>query len=131
LNPQNQQQELVRFLLAKEITPMAFTPVARPGGHEKGDSLCPPDWPDLRKDETLKAIAASHNKTVVQIMLNWGLCRGHLVIPKAISPDHQKENTAVFDFKLSEMEMSDIAKLDKGIRLCNIRDWGQITIGYN
>ena len=31
LNPQNPQNELVRFLIAKNIRPIAYTPVARPG----------------------------------------------------------------------------------------------------
>lgn len=53
LNPQNPQVDLVKFLLAKNIVPVAYTPVARPGGVERGDTLCPPDWPDLRKDAYL------------------------------------------------------------------------------
>ena len=80
--------ELVNFLLDKEIIPVAYTPVARPGGVEKGDKLCPADWPDLRDDPLLKSIAEKYKKSVVQVMLNWGLCRGHCVIPKAAGLDH-------------------------------------------
>jgi len=53
LNPQNVQHELVRFLKSMDILPIAFTPVARPGGNEKGDPLCPENWPDLRNNEYL------------------------------------------------------------------------------
>lgn len=119
LNPQNPQVELVKFLLAKNIVPVAYTPVARPGGVERGDTLCPPDWPDLRKDAYLQGIAEKHGKTVVQVMLNWGLCKGHCVIPKAAGLDHQKENIEIYDFKLTEEEIKGIDNLDKRIRLCN------------
>ena len=89
LNPQNPQVELVSFMLSKNIVPVAYTPVARPGGVEKKDPLCPPDWPDLRDEPYLQSVAQKYGKSVVQVMLNWGLCRGHVVIPKANGLDHQ------------------------------------------
>lgn len=52
-------------------------------------------------------------------MLNWGISRGHVVIPKATSLEHQVENAAVFDFKLTDDEISNVSALNKGIRLCN------------
>mmetsp|Transcript_6592 Transcript_6592/g.10608 ORF Transcript_6592/g.10608 Transcript_6592/m.10608 type:complete len:112 (+) Transcript_6592:578-913(+) len=99
---------------------MAYTPVARPGGHEKGDPFCKADWPDLRNDPYLQELAKKYNKSVVQIMLNWGLCRGHCVIPKAAGLDHQKENMEVLDFKLTDEEVIEVVKqCDKGLRLFN------------
>ena len=74
--------------MAKNIVPIAYTPVARPGAASKNDPLAPSDWPDLRNDAYLQSLAKKYNKTVVQIMLNWGLCRGHAVIPKAASLVH-------------------------------------------
>lgn len=121
LNPQCPQPELVRFMLSKDIVPMAFTPVARPGDPGKTvDGPVSKDWPDLRNDPYLKEIAAKYNKTVVQVMLNWGLCRKHCVIPIANGLDHQKENIEIFDFKLTKEEQQNIIeKCGKGIRLCN------------
>lgn len=52
-------------------------------------------------------------------MLNWGLCRGHAVIPKATSLHYQKENSEIFDFKLTEEEVGRINGLNSGRRLCN------------
>lgn len=52
-------------------------------------------------------------------MLNWGLCKGHVVIPKATGLDHQKENLDVFDFRLTEQEIKTIDELDRNIRGCN------------
>ena len=52
-------------------------------------------------------------------MLNWGICRGCAVIPKAVSIEHQEENIEIFDFHLTEEEVDKIEQLDGGIRLCN------------
>ena len=45
-------------------------------------------------------------------MLNWGLCKGHVVIPKATQLIHQQENMNVFDFHLSQDEVLNVEKLD-------------------
>jgi len=103
--------------LAKDIRPIAYTPVARPGALEKGDNLVPKDWPDMRDNELLKTIAAKYNKSVPQIMLNWGLCRGYAVIPKAASKKYQLENLDIFDFQLTEEEVIEVGKLDGQIKL--------------
>ena len=55
-------------------------------------------------------------------MLNWGLCKGHCVIPKAAGLDHQKENIEIYDFKLTEEEIKGIENLDKRIRLFNFEN---------
>ena len=68
----------------------------------------------------LKELAQKYGKSVVQVMLNWGICRGHCVIPKAAGFDHQIENMDVFDFSLTEEECSKITeKCANGARLCN------------
>lgn len=123
LNPQNPQRNLVNFLKAKDIIPTAYTPVARPGAVEKGDAIAPPDWPDLTKDLFLQNLGHKYGKSVVQIMLNWGLCNGHCVIPKANSIGHQAENMNIFDFRLTQVECDSIDMMDKKIRLCNHFPW--------
>lgn len=52
-------------------------------------------------------------------MLNWGLCRGHVVIPKATTLEYQQENMGSYDFKLSEEDMEKIKSVDTNRRLCN------------
>ena len=65
LNPINVQAQLVKFLKLKDILPIAYLPIARPGGHKKGDDMCDKDWPDLREEPCLKEIAQKHGKSVV------------------------------------------------------------------
>jgi len=112
LNVICQQKELVRFLIAKNIRPVAYTPVSRPGAYAKGDSVVPASYPDASTNEYLVDLGKKYNKSTVQIMLNWGLCKGHAVIPKANGLEHQKDNLNVFDFELTDQEMDEIANLD-------------------
>ena len=109
MNVVNQQPELVKFLLAKNIRPVAYTPTARPGAFAKGDSVVKETYPDPSTNEYLVELGKKYNKSTVQIMLNWGLSKGHAVIPKANSLGHQQENFNIFDFELTDDEMAGIA----------------------
>lgn len=64
-------------------------------------------------------MAAKYGVTVPQIMLNWGLCRGHVVIPRSESVPHLRDNMAVYSFKLTDNEVEEIKDLDQGLRLIN------------
>ena len=115
------QADLVKFLLAKDIQPVAYTPIGLPGSEFGSHSrhYSKRAWPDLRKDPHLIKLGQKYGKTECQIMLNWGLCKNHVVIPKAASPLHQAENIDIFDFRLTEKEIEKIDQLDKTIRGCN------------
>ena len=60
----------------------------------------------------LTDIARSHGKTIGQVILRWNIQRGVVVIPKSVRPERIVENSEIFDFNLSENEMSLIAELD-------------------
>lgn len=64
---------------------------------------------------TLAAIAATHGKTVGQIVLHWLVQRGVVVIPKTVRPERMAENLDVFDFELTQTEMASIAAMDLGV----------------
>lgn len=112
----------MRFLLAKDIRPVAFTPIGLPGSDFGSHNrlIKKKDWPDLRKQKVLIDLGKKYGKTECQIMLNWGLCKGHVVIPKAASASHQVENLDVFDFRLTEDEIASVDQLDRTLRGCNL-----------
>jgi diketogulonate reductase-like aldo/keto reductase len=62
------------------------------------------------------AIAASHGRKPVQVVLRWHLQIGALPIPKSADPDRMRQNLAVFDFELSPAEMDALAGIDRGNR---------------
>lgn len=57
-------------------------------------------------------IARSHGKTVGQVILRWNIQRGVVVIPKSVRHERIIENHDIFDFSLTENEMSLIGELD-------------------
>lgn len=61
----------------------------------------------------LKSIAEKHNKTTAQVILRWHLQRGIVIIPKSTHIERMEENFNVFDFTLSEDDMTAIAAIDK------------------
>ena len=46
---------------------------------------------------------------------------GFVVIPGSKNADHIKDNMDIFDFKLTDNEMEQIAKLDKNERLLTVK----------
>ena len=51
-------------------------------------------------------------------MLNWAVARGTVPIPRSGSLGHQIENITIFDFKLTEEEMSVVDSLNKNYKMC-------------
>ncbi len=66
----------------------------------------------LFKNETLKAIGEKYDKTTAQVMLRWNIQRGVIVLPKSTHKERMIQNLDVFDFALSDEDMTAIAGLD-------------------
>jgi diketogulonate reductase-like aldo/keto reductase len=69
---------------------------------------------DRNKSRELARIAATYNRPIHHIALNWLLCQeGVIPIPKASSPEHIDSNLESLEFRLED---EDIAVLDKMAR---------------
>lgn len=100
LHPHNQQIVAKQYMDKYGVQVEAWAPF----GEGRGG---------LFENETLCAIGAKHGKTTAQVMLRWQIQRGVVVIPKSTHFERMVENFSVFDFALSDEEMSTIATLDK------------------
>ena len=69
---------------------------------------------NLFTDPTLAAIGNAHGKSVGQVVLRWLIQRGIVTIPKSVRRERMEENFDVFDFTLTDAEMSRIATMDTG-----------------
>ena len=74
------------------------------------------------KSDVLAAIGAKYNKTAAQVALRWLTQRGIVAIPKSTHKERMAQNFDIFDFSLSEDDMSQIATL-------NQQDAGFINFG--
>ena len=70
----------------------------------------------LINEPVFAGLGRKYGKTPAQIILRWHTQMGFVVIPGSKNVDHIRDNLNIFDFKLTDEEMSEIAKLDKGER---------------
>lgn len=100
VNPWYQQPTEVQFNQGENVRVEAWAPFAE-GKH------------GVFTDPTITKIAQAHHKTTGQVILRWLLQRGITVIPKSVHPERMAENLNVFDFELTEAEMTTLAGLDR------------------
>jgi 2,5-diketo-D-gluconate reductase A len=72
---------------------------------------------NLFSDPLLSEIAAAHDKSVGQVVLRWLIQRGVVIIPKSVRPERIRENIDIFNFELTDEQMTRIAALDTGASL--------------
>lgn len=102
-HPYFTQQELRRTLDQYAIRLMSWYPL----GH--GDK-------SLINESVFAKIGQKYGKTPAQVILRWHTQMGFVVIPGSKNVDHIRDNLDILDFRLTEEEMTEIAKLDKGER---------------
>ena len=69
---------------------------------------------DFFTNPTVMAVGEKYGKTVAQTALRYLIQSGVIVIPKSVRRERMEENLNVFDFKLSESDMSALSALDEG-----------------
>ncbi|MBQ1705543.1 MAG: aldo/keto reductase [Clostridia bacterium] len=70
----------------------------------------------LQNEPIFAELGKKYGKTPVQVILRWHTQMGFAVIPGSRNVEHIRDNLNILDFTLTEEEMAQIAKLDKGER---------------
>ena len=70
----------------------------------------------LVNEPVFTKLAEKYGKSPQQIILRWHTQMQFAVIPGSKNVDHIRDNLNIFDFKLTEDEMAEIAALDQGKR---------------
>ena len=70
----------------------------------------------LMEEPVFTALGKKYGKSPAQVILRWHTQMGFAVIPGSKNVDHIRDNLEIFDFSLTDDEMAEIAKLDKGKR---------------
>lgn len=68
---------------------------------------------DMINDPVFTGLAEKYGKSAVQVILRWHIQMGFGLVPGSKTPSHIKENAEIFDFSLTDEEMSLIATLNK------------------
>nr|WP_242869309.1 aldo/keto reductase [Lachnospira pectinoschiza] len=102
IHPYYQEQKVIPYIQKKGIVVESWYPLGGRGCTK-----------ELLTNETIVAIAETHNVSAAQIILRWDLQNGVIVMPGSSNPDHIKENLDVFGFELTEDEMNQIRALNR------------------
>lgn len=102
LHPGLQQTELRALHAEHGIVTEAWSPLGRGA---------------ILDEPVITTIAGRLARTPAQVILRWHLQLGNVVIPKSVTPARIAENFAIFDFELTEQDMTMIAGMDRGQRI--------------
>lgn len=100
-HPQLVQLDLLRFCREHGIQLEAWSPIIR------GEVMSMPE---------IQRVARKYHKTPVQVVLRWDLQHEVVTIPKSVHKDRILANAQIFDFELSEEDISVLDALDIGRR---------------
>ena len=100
MHPYYQEKKLKDYLKKEGIVIQAWYPL----GH--GDKA-------LLEEPLFQELGKKYGKSNAQVILRWHIQAGNIVIPGSKNPEHIKSNLDLFDFALTDEEMSEIASLDK------------------
>lgn len=65
------------------------------------------------KSQVLEAIGAQYGKSAAQVALRWLTQRGIVAIPKSTHVERMEQNFNIFDFRLTDADMAQIATLNQ------------------
>lgn len=102
INPANMNADLDDFCYSHNIVTMAYSPlgVGR-----------------IKKDRKLNKIGEKYGKSSSQIALKWCVDRDVVPIPKTTKVEHMKENLDIFDFELSDEDITAINNIERKLDL--------------
>ncbi|CAI5759856.1 unnamed protein product [Candida verbasci] len=126
-HPYLQQPRLIEYVQGQGIAVTAYSSFG-PQSFIELESKKAKDTPTLFEHDTIKSIADKHGKSPAQVLLRWATQHGIAVIPKSNNPKRLGQNLNVNDFKLSDEDIKEIAKLDIGLRFNDPWDWDKIPI---
>ncbi len=100
-NPYFQQRELRKILDAANVHIESWGPLGQ--GSKK-----------LFAEPVIRGLAEKYNRDAAQIILRFEVQDGVIVFPKSTKPERIRSNMDIFDFELTEDEMTQMRALDTG-----------------
>jgi diketogulonate reductase-like aldo/keto reductase len=110
-HPGFQSKALVDYCVQNDIKVQAYASL---GGTEKvsKDTQCLLSHQGVVK-EVADELSTARTVSGVQVLLRWALQKGVCIIPKTSKPGRIRENMNLFDFELTQEQMSRIDELEK------------------
>ncbi len=113
------ETEIVPAVNQIQLNPHVTRPAQRAYGEEHG--IVTESWSPLGGqgasilgEPVVVEVAERSGRTPAQVVLRWHVQQGLVVIPKSASPERMRDNLAIFDFELTETDMTALATLSQG-----------------
>lgn len=103
-HPTLYQKRLKEFCDNQDIVITAYSPLAQ--------------GKDIRLD-LIEHIADKHDRSPAQVVINWLMQKGLVVIPRSKNPEHIKDNFKALEWKLDEEDMDAINDIGRFERVIN------------
>lgn len=113
LHPYLTQENLLRFCQDAGIAVTGFSPLGALSYFSL--NMATPEE-SVIDQPVVRNIATEHGKSAAQVVLRWAVQRGTSIVPKTTSRQRLAENLDIFDFELSEAQMSEISSLNQNRR---------------
>jgi diketogulonate reductase-like aldo/keto reductase len=112
IHPYLQQPDLFEFCKSKGIQLTAYSPL---GNNQTGE-------PRTVDDSKVHEIAKTLGKDPGQILVSWGVQRGHIVLPKSVTASRIASNFQ--DFVIPDEQMAELNALERHKRFNFPARWG-------
>lgn len=123
------QMDLVHFCQSHDIAFNAYSPLGVP---DLAADVAPsqsfllhkfpaPMTASILDEPILKSIAAAHQRSPAQIIINWLWAQNIPTNPRSMNPSHMTENLNSFDFTLTPAEMQALSNMPQDY--CSIDNW--------
>ncbi len=119
LHPWSQKPELVRYLAASAITPIAYSSLVPLSTWRTtpGQQSAKTDQMRAEGEQAgapFKVMAKKYGVSEAQILLRWAIQKGYPVLPKSTNPARMRKNADIFGFHLDDEDMAAIETMDRG-----------------
>nr|WP_206030588.1 aldo/keto reductase [Rhodococcus sp. B10] len=114
LHPHLTQQAIRDLAGQHDIAVESWSPLGGTSNSGWGNASKPNT---LLTDDVITRIGERHGKSAAQVLIRWHLQNGLIVIPKSVHDERISQNIDVFDFELTDEDLSEIATLDDGVRV--------------
>lgn len=113
MHPYLAQNALLSYCFENNIALTAYSPL---GSGDRPEAMKKNNEPALMEIPAIKNIAAAHNCTPAQVLINWHVQRDCCVIPKSTHPERLRQNLESARLALHKDDMEAISSLNQNYR---------------
>jgi 2,5-diketo-D-gluconate reductase A len=119
LHPWSQKPELVGYLQANGIVPIAYSSLLPLSTRRTAEGQDSAKTDQMRADgepadAPFKVLAKKYGVSEAQVLLRWAVQKGFPVLPKSTNPDRIRQNADIFGFDIQDEDLATIERMDRG-----------------